>query len=156
MDQRVKDAQVWLNQTYRNCSGYTEVPEDGHTGVLVMEGLVTALQIELGIEQPTGYFGDTTASVYEKHILKKGDSDSDMNLIRIMQHGLYCKGYNPTAVTGYFGDNTAAAVKKVQMDAGFDESSITDSVSAKVLKQILSSDALILVENGDPIVRTIQ
>lgn len=156
MDQRVKDAQVWLNQTYRNCSGYTEVPEDGHTGVLVMEGLVTALQIELGIEQPTGYFGDTTASVYEKHILKKGDSDSDMNLIRIMQHGLYCKGYNPTAVTGYFGDNTAAAVKKVQMDAGFDESSITDSVSAKVMKQILSSDALILVENGDPIVRTIQ
>lgn len=156
MNQRVKDAQVWLNQTYRNSSGYTEVPEDGHTGVLVMEGLVTALQIELGIEQPTGYFGGTTASVYEKHILKKGDSDSDMNLIRIMQHGLYCKGYNPTAVTGYFGDNTAAAVKKVQMDAGFDESSITDSVSAKVLKQILSSDALILVENGDPIVRTIQ
>jgi len=156
MDQKVKDAQEWLNKTYKGCSGYTEIPENGHTGVVVMEALVTALQIELGITTPTGYFGETTASYYNKYILKKGDEDDEMNLVRIMQHGLYCKGYNPTAVTGYFGDNTLKAVKKVQTDAGFDEDDLTDSVSAKVMKQILSSDALVLVENGDVTIRKIQ
>jgi len=89
MDQKVKDAQEWLNKTYKGCSGYTEIPENGHTGVVVMEALVTALQIELGITTPTGYFGETTASYYNKHILKKGDEDDEMNLVRIMQHGLY-------------------------------------------------------------------
>lgn len=115
-----------------------------------------ALQIELGIASPTGYFGDATAAAYNKHKIKYGDTDSGKNLVRILQHALFCKGYNPTAVSGYFGDETLKAVKKVQTDAGFSESSLSNEVSAKVFKQILSSDALVLVAGGDSMIRKIQ
>ncbi|MCR5640359.1 MAG: peptidoglycan-binding protein [Lachnospiraceae bacterium] len=115
-----------------------------------------ALQIELGIASPTGYFGDATAAAYNKHKIKYGDTDSGKNLVRILQHALFCKGYNPTAVSGYFGDETLKAVKKVQTDAGFSASSLSNEVSAKVFKQILSSDALVLVAGGDSMIRKIQ
>lgn len=155
MDERVKEAQIWLNQFYYGRRGYQLTTVNGKTGNSVMTALVTALQIELGMENPTGYFGELTANLYEKNRIKKGDEDTDKHLVRILQHGLYCKGYNPTAVTGYFGDNTLKAVNKVCNDAGL-EACIGDEVSAKVLKQILSSDALVLVPGGDNKIRKIQ
>lgn len=152
----VKDAQVWLNSTYGNNSHYTRIEENGITGNIVMEALVTALQIDLGITNPTGYFGPTTESEYSKKMIKKGDRDSDKNLVKILQYGLYCKGYNPTGVSGYYGDGTEAAVEKVQSDAGYDESMITNTITAKLFREILCSDALVLVANGDKKIRTIQ
>ena len=156
MDERVKEAQIWLNETYHGRKGFSDIEPDGRPGVAVMETLVVALQIELGISNPTGYFGDATAAAYNKHILKYGDRDSNMNLVRILQHALFCKGYNPTAVSGYFGDETLKAVKKVQTDAGFSAASLTNTLTAKVFKQILSSDALVLVAGGDSMIRKIQ
>ena len=32
MDERVKDVQVWLNQTYGKVSGFKKAPENGLTG----------------------------------------------------------------------------------------------------------------------------
>ncbi len=156
MDERVKEAQIWLNETYHGRKGFSDIEPDGRPGVAVMETLVVALQIELGISNPTGYFGDATAAAYNKHILKYGDRDSNMNLVRILQHALFCKGYNPTAVSGYFGDETLKAVKKVQTDAGFSAASLTNTLTAKVFKQILSSDALVLVAGGNSMIRKIQ
>lgn len=156
MDTRVLDAQKWVNKTYKGKKGFTPVPEDGRPGTVIMETLVVAFQIELGIENPTGYFGNATATAYNKHVLKYGDQDSDKNLVRILQHALFCKGYNPTAVSGYFGDETLKAVKKVQTDAGLSSSNIGNTIPAKVMKQILTSDALVLVYGGDTIIRSIQ
>lgn len=156
MDPKVKEAQQWLNKTYGGNSHYTLIEENGRTGNIVMEALVTALQIDLGLSNVTGYFGDQTAAAYEKVKIRKGDTDKNNNIITIMQHGLFCKGYNPTAATGYYGDGTYEAVKKIQSDAGYNESQITDVVSAKVLKEILSSDALVLVADGDEKIRVIQ
>lgn len=156
MDTRVLDAQKWVNKNYKGKKGFTPVPEDGRPGTVIMETLVVAFQIELGIENPTGYFGNATATAYNKHILKYGDQDSDKNLVRILQHALFCKGYNPTAVSGYFGDETLKAVKKVQTDAGLSSSNIGNTIPAKVMKQILTSDALVLVYGGDTIIRSIQ
>ncbi len=85
MDERVKEAQIWLNETYHGRKGFSDIEPDGRPGVAVMETLVVALQIELGISNPTGYFGDATAAAYNKHILKYGDRDSNMNLVRILK-----------------------------------------------------------------------
>lgn len=156
MDQRVLDAQKWLNITYGNNDNYSIIQENGKTGNVVMEALVTALQIELEMSNITGYFGSQTTSAYNQNIVKYGDSDSYNNIIRILQHALYCKGYNPTAVTGYFGDNTLNAVKKVQKDAGYSDDMIGESLTAKVFKQILSCDALVCVSDGDEKIRKIQ
>ncbi len=156
MDERVKNAQVWLNKKYQGKTGFKTISVTGRTGNVVMQALVTALQIELGIENPTGYFGKATENLYNKNPIKKGDEDKDKSIIRILQHGLYCKGYNPTAVTGYFGENTLKAVHKVLVDAGFDENDLSDTLSAKAFKAILSSDALTLVSGGEEMLRKIQ
>lgn len=156
MDEMVLSAQKWLNATYTGRTGYTPIEENGKTGTIVMEALVTALQIDLGIASPTGYFGDQTAAAYNNHKISKESTDSSMNLVRILQHGLFCKGYNPTGVTGYFGENTEIAVVQVQTDAGFTSSQISYVVDAKIFKAILSSDALVLVPWGDPKIRQIQ
>lgn len=128
MDERVKDAQVWLNKKYQGKTGFKTISVTGRTGNVVMQALVTALQIELGIENPTGYFGKATENLYNKNPIKKGDEDKDKSIIRILQHGLYCKGYNPTAVTGYFGENTLKAVHKVLVDYDFNNDQTTDMI----------------------------
>ncbi|MDN6411154.1 MAG: hypothetical protein L0K07_07230, partial [Yaniella sp.] len=38
-DQKVLDAQVWVNQTYGDVSGYEPAPENGRTGWPVMRSL---------------------------------------------------------------------------------------------------------------------
>lgn len=156
MDKRVEAAQQWLNDTYKGNANYHVIEVTGYTGNVVMEALVTALQIELGMTNVTGYFGEQTAAAYNKKKVKYGDEDTSNNIIRILQHGLFCKGYNPSNVTGYFGDATLKAVKKVQTDAGFSADSLDNTLSAKVFKEILSSDALVLIAGGDKTLRTIQ
>ncbi|WP_051554892.1 glycoside hydrolase domain-containing protein [Lachnospira multipara] len=156
MDEKVKEAQVWLNKTYGSREGFVKVEENGRTGNAVMNALVRALQIELHMSNITGYFGEETAKNYNSKAIKKGDRDSDNNFVRILQYGLFCKGYNPSAVTGFFGDGTMEAVTKVQLDAGFSEDYITERLSAKVFKEILCSDALVLVPGGDSKIRLIQ
>lgn len=156
MDEKVKEAQVWLNKTYGSREGFVKVEENGRTGNAVMNALVRALQIELHMSNITGYFGEETAKNYNSKAIKKGDRDSDNNFVKILQYGLFCKGYNPSAVTGFFGDGTMEAVTKVQLDAGFSEDYITERLSAKVFKEILCSDALVLVPGGDSKIRLIQ
>lgn len=156
MDERVLDAQKWLNKTYGDNNYYEPIEENGRTGNVVMEALITGLQIELGLNNITGYFGSQTADAYNANKVSHGDGDSSNNIIKILQHALYCKGYNPTGVTGYFGDNTLKAVQKVQRDAGYTDDMIDDSLNAKVFKEILSCDALILVAGGDSKIQNIQ
>lgn len=95
MDEKVKEAQVWLNKTYGSREGFVKVEENGRTGNAVMNALVRALQIELHMSNITGYFGEETAKNYNSKAIKKGDRDSDNNFVKILQYGLFCKGYNP-------------------------------------------------------------
>lgn len=156
MDERVMNAQKWLNETYGENPNYSKIDENGRTGNIVMEALVTALQIEMKMTKVTGYFGNETATTYQSYTVKYGDKDSNNNIIRILQHALFCKGYNPTGVTGYFGDGTLKAVTKVQTDAGYTQDMISIYLNAKVFKEILSSDALICVSSGNENIRKIQ
>ena len=156
VDQRVLDAQKWLNANYTGKKGYTAITENGFTGNIVMEALVTALQIDLGVTT-TGYFGPETAAAYKLKMVSKGSVDTDTShFVTILQHGLYCKGYNPKRISGTFDDDTVTAISKIQTDAGLATIQIASYATPTIMKAVLSSDALVLVTGGDPIIRGIQ
>lgn len=151
MDAAVLRAQQWLNNTYSGKPGYTPITEDGATGQGTVKALTIALQIELGLTSPTGSFGPQTSSLYPT--LRKNTGASPSNIVRILQHGLFCKGYNPGGATGIFGDNTEAAVSKVQSDAGLNADGI---VTPLIFKTILNTDPLVLTTGGSLRIRSIQ
>lgn len=149
MDQAVKNAQEWLNETYTGEKGYTPISEDGIIGAGTIKALIIALQIEEGDTNPDGIFGKNTSSNCPE--LSEGYIDVTHHFCRLLQHALYCKGYSPTAVTGIFGPNTASAVKQIQKNVGIEQTGI---VNGKLMKQILSLDSL--VNKGDEKIREIQ
>jgi peptidoglycan hydrolase-like protein with peptidoglycan-binding domain/uncharacterized protein YxeA len=140
-DQKVLEAQQWLNRTYAGKKGFSPVPEDGKPGVILSQTFVSALQIELGISDPTGTFGDVTKAAFDSQVgtLRIGSKDQGKNFVRLLQHALFCKGYSPTAVTGEFGEGTAGAVRSLKADAGISTSD--ESVNSMWYKAILNSDA---------------
>lgn len=151
MDEAVLRAQKWLNETYTGKTGYSPITEDGITGQTTVKALITALQIEIDVPSPNGTFGPTTTSLcptLSKNIIALPD-----NKVKILQHGLYCKGYSPSAVTGIFGNNTENAVMEVEADAGLVTTGI---VSPLIFKTILNTDPLVLAVDGDPEIRYIQ
>jgi len=156
-DEKVLEAQKWLNKTYRGKTGYVSIKEDGKAGICLSERLVCALQIELGTSKVTGVFGPETKGKFKKECgkLKLGDEDKSKPYIKILQHGLFSKGYNPTAVTGKFGEKTASAVLKLKNNAGFGNTK-DSSVNEIWMEAILNSDSYNLVRNGDQKVREIQ
>lgn len=152
-DQKVYETQVWLNQNYG-----LGIPEDGKPGTVVSEGLVMAFQIELKkrhpeFPDPTGYFGDTTLAYCPT--LSTSSPEEDAIFIEIMQRGLFCKGYDPTATTGVYGMGTTSAILVLKSDAGLGN---VDGRFAQpdIVKASLSSDAMKLVSGGDSKIRQIQ
>lgn len=79
MDQMVLETQKWLNGTYGKDPRYDKVEESGHTGWNTINGLIVALQIELGIQQTATNFGaGTTRKFNEKFpngIKQQADND---------------------------------------------------------------------------------
>ncbi|WP_136711253.1 peptidoglycan-binding protein [Clostridium tyrobutyricum] len=65
MDQMVLEVQEWLNNTYGSNSNYTPITADGITGGGTVAALITALQIELGIQPADGVFGGATQAFFE-------------------------------------------------------------------------------------------
>lgn len=148
MDERVLEVQSWLNITYYNNQHYSVIEENGKTGWITIRALTTALQIELGIAQPTGSFGPTTTSLCPT----LSTSSPASNIVKILQGALFCKGYNPTGFTGTYGNGTATAIRTFQADAGF--TNPTGVTTPMFFKALLNMDAFVLL--GDPKVRTIQ
>lgn len=63
----VLQTQQWLNKTYGSDARYTKVKESGHTGWNTINGLIIALQIELGIQQTATNFGAGTTRKFNQH-----------------------------------------------------------------------------------------
>lgn len=95
---------------------------DGITGQNTVKALIIALQIEIGVSGPNGTFDPATTSLCPT--LSKNLNAPASNIVRILQHGMFCKGYSTQSVTGVFGDNTENAVKKLQSDAGLNDDGI--------------------------------
>lgn len=157
-DERVKDAQRWLNARYGGKHGYTIIPEDGVPGTRVASAFVKGLQIDLGIAEPTGIFGNATKAAFDRQIgtLNYGSTDSgDKQYVTMLQHAMFCKGYNPGSVSGNFKDNTSSGIINMKHDAGFADAN-DSQVDSMWFKALLSSDAYKSVNGGSIKIREAQ
>ncbi|MEV0691931.1 peptidoglycan-binding domain-containing protein [Streptomyces sp. NPDC050388] len=154
-DEKVLAAQRWVNATYNNVPGYARCPEDGKTGWITMYSLTMGLQHELGISPVVANFGDgTLAKVTELGTIGVGWR-KNTNIVKIIRHGLFCKGYwgGDTAVAE-FDTVAAAAVDKMKENMGLPQDG--GVVQPKVLKAILNMAAYITVAGGTDKIRSIQ
>lgn len=160
MDEMVLKTQNWLNETYGGRSGYNSIDLSnkkiqGHTGWTTMYALTRALQIELGISVPSDNFGTGTLSALSRYgNIGTGQNDSNQNIVKIIQGGLYCKGYSAGGITGTFGEQTSAAVVKMKQNMGV--SAVDGLVTPKFFKALLTMDAYVLLSGGKTEIREIQ
>ncbi|SDY48147.1 glycoside hydrolase domain-containing protein [Lachnobacterium bovis] len=161
MDKMVLETQKWLNNTYGKDSRYTRVEENGHTGRNTINGLIIALQIELGIQETAPNFGaGTTRKFNERYpngVKQQSDGDKKTsNVYSIIQGSLWCKGYSTgNHITQNFYDGTGKAIKGIKKDMGIGGDS---TVTVDVMKALLSMQQFVLLKNygGKEIVRSIQ
>jgi len=154
MSQEVLEAQKWLNATYGNQPGYQTITNvNGLPGSAFSAAVVSAMQVELGMGTVTGVFADQTSNACDAAPLTQGKTG---NRVKIMQCGLYGKGYDPGRMDGVFDSTTTQAVNTIQQDAGLQGSQISGSVKGLQMKAILGVDEYKLVSNGNPTIRIFQ
>ncbi|MEV4628145.1 glycoside hydrolase domain-containing protein [Micromonospora sp. NPDC049523] len=154
MDQKVLEAQQWVNATYGGVAGFETVTENGKTGWATMYALTRALQHELGITALSDSFGPTTLGL----LAARGGvklTESNQNIIRIIQCACYCKGYEPGGISGVFTLDTQFAVTGLMINAGLGDR-LGGVVQPKVVKALLTMDAYVVLAGGTESVREIQ
>jgi peptidoglycan hydrolase-like protein with peptidoglycan-binding domain len=154
-DEMVLQAQKWVNATYENVSGYNLVTEDGKTGWNTMYSLTRALQHELGITALSNAFGPTTLSTLQaKGSIKVGESNE--NIVKIIQCGMYCKGYSAGAIDGQMSQATQAGINTMMQHMGLSAVYLDGTVRPKVFKALLTMDAYIFLSGGLEQIRFMQ
>lgn len=161
MDQMVLLTQQWLNKTYGDKPGFGSVITDGNTGWDTINGLIRALQIELGITATANNFGAGTTRKFNQRyphgVKQQDDSDeSKSNVYSIIQGALWCKGYSTSNnITQHFYSGTGRAVKELKNDMGIGGDS---TVTIDVMKALLSMQQFVLLNRygGTDVVRIIQ
>ncbi|WP_043684577.1 glycoside hydrolase domain-containing protein [Streptomyces xylophagus] len=155
-DEMVLRAQKFVNETYGNIIGMT-VEEDGQTGWNTMYALTRALQYELGITALSNSFGPTTLSVLQsKYPSLNASTIPSPNFCRIIQSGLYCKGYDGGEIDGTYNSRVETAVSSLKANMGVSAVYPGSSLTPKVFKGLLNMDAYVTVNNGSDTIRTIQ
>ena len=152
-DEKVLAAQKWVNATYANVPGYAKCPEDGSTGWSTMFSLTMALQAELAMAPLVASFGPGTLSELAKRG-GIGPNESNVNIKKIIEHALFCKGYWGGDGSGSYGAATDKSVRALKNDAGVDASN--GLVQPKIFKALLSMDAYVSVTGGTDTVRAVQ
>ncbi|WP_303861533.1 glycoside hydrolase domain-containing protein [Alkalibaculum bacchi] len=153
-DIKVYEVQDWLNSTYLGRYGYNYIKPDGNTGWKTIRALIRALQIELGISEPSDNFGNQTMAACPTLSIDSNQSlIVDSNIVRILQGAMFCKGYSPGDVTGNFDLGTKEGIIRIQIDASIAADGV---VTPLLFKSLLTMDAYVLLPGGDPNVRTIQ
>ena len=164
LDLNVRAVQSWLNSTYSSAPGWIEVPTTGRTGWSTVYGLTRALQVELGITALSNNFGEGTLAALAAKFPALSSSTSATpgadriklrNVVRIIQGGLYCKGYNPSGFDGDFGVGMTTAIGSLKDDMGFGPSA-NGTVTPKIFKGLLTMDAYRLLAGGTSGARTVQ
>ncbi|PJE96517.1 hypothetical protein CUT44_18710 [Streptomyces carminius] len=154
-DEMVLQAQKWVNATYKDVAGYNAVKEDGRTGWNTMYSLTRALQHELGITALSNAFGPTTLS----RLVARGPvriGESNKNIVKIIQSGMYCKGYSAGAIDGEMSDATRTGINTMMRDIGLSSAYIDGTVRPKVFKALLTMDAYIFLSGGLEQIRFLQ
>lgn len=156
MHQLVLKAQQWVNSTYSGVAGFQPVLEDGRTGWATVRALVRALQHELGIIPPSGTFSPVTLQALTAAWPAVDAGTPEPRIVKIVQCGLYCKGYNGSGISGTYDSTTSAGVKRLRTDMGVDGAFSRDGVVPKVFKALLTMDAHVLTAGGSRRIREIQ
>lgn len=153
MDIWVQNAQKWVNETYKNVVGFIPAPTDGRTGWKTMFALTRALQTELGIAELSDNFGPTTLAELAEQFGNVSSTTKNANVRAIVQCALWCKGYSGGDTFGTWDSSTTMAIATLRTDLGL---SATASIAPKVFKSLLTMNAYVLIENGSPVIRSIQ
>lgn len=157
MDKRVQEVQVWLGETYPNYfkydadgihSGKYPIKPDGITGNATVKALVMALQIHANLTPVDGIWGNATSGAYPVV-----NESSDSTVIKIIQGGFLCKGYNPGPFDGEFGDLTRKAILELSENLGFPDN---DKLTSDFIKSLLTTDPTVLIETGRQKIREVQ
>ncbi|GAA3463284.1 glycoside hydrolase domain-containing protein [Saccharothrix longispora] len=159
MDDKVLEAQRWVNATYGGVAGYKRCAEDGRTGWGTMWSLTMGLQHELGISPLVANFGPGTLAALQS----LGDIgfgwNRNQDIVRIIQHALFCKGYWGANEYGGYGAVTTEAVKAMRRDMGLPDGGTGTAggqTTPKIFKALLTMDAYVLLGGGREVVVTIQ
>ncbi|MFJ6080762.1 glycoside hydrolase domain-containing protein [Streptomyces sp. NPDC092369] len=154
-DEMVERAQQFINSY--NVSGIPKVEVNGKTSWTVMYALTRALQYELGITSLSDTFGPTTLSTLQSRFgAQIDDGTRNDKVYRIIQSGLYCKGYDGGGIDGTYSGRTADSVAELKSDMGVGGAYPGSGLQPKVFKALLTMDPYVRVGNGTEQVRTIQ
>ncbi|GHG95088.1 glycoside hydrolase domain-containing protein [Streptomyces rubradiris] len=155
-DEMVRLAQRFVNQTYGSRIGMF-VEEDGQTGWSTMFALTRALQYELGITSLSDNFGPTTVSLLQSQYprLNASTVPSD-DFCRIIQSGLYCKGYDGSGLDGSYNSRVQDSVAEMKSDMGVAGTDPGGDLTPKVFKGLLNMDAYVTVNGGSDSIRSVQ
>lgn len=153
-DEKVLEAQRWVNRTYSGVNGYTRCAEDGRTGWGTMRALTMGLQHELGISPVVASFGPTTLSRLEAlgpiHVAWAANA----NIARLLKHALFCKGYwGGYYDTGEIEPATGDAIDEMKLQMGLPADA---TVQARIFKCILNMDSYVRAADGSGAVRQVQ
>lgn len=91
-DPYVLNVQRWVNNTYREKTGYTEIPETGNTGWTTIYALLHALQIELGITATADNFWPSTIAKFNAKYpngVEQQDDDSNKKIYTVLFKEVY-------------------------------------------------------------------
>lgn len=152
LDQMVLASQKWVNKTYGYHPQFDKIVENGKTGWSTVYALTKGLQIELGITTLSDSFGPTTlARVGQIDVTKNS------NIVKIIQAGLYCKGYpGGDNLSGVYTSSTLSGLQQMQLDMGLDTTIVNEGIFPKVFKALLTMDAYVVIGNGTENVRQVQ
>ncbi|WP_327692578.1 glycoside hydrolase domain-containing protein [Streptomyces sp. NBC_00459] len=156
MDDMVLQAQKFINTTYAGVPGIPTVVEDGTTGWDVMYALTRALQYELGITALSDTFGPTTLGKLTTLYPVIDGTNTNANINRIVQSGLYCKGYDGSGISGSYDSTTGSSVTQLKANMGVAATFPGNGVTPKVFKALLTMDPYVLISGGSDQVRAIQ
>ena len=155
MDLLVQEAQRWLNDTYGHVAGFGRIEITGRTGWPTMYALINALQIELGITALSPAFGPTTMARLDA-LGPISEATQNKNIVKIVQCGLWCKGYNggPLTGEGEYSTRVVQSVQQLRTDIGITAGG--GSVTTKIFSALLTMNAYVLIPGGDLAVRQVQ
>ncbi|MEU4209744.1 glycoside hydrolase domain-containing protein [Streptomyces sp. NPDC026206] len=156
-DEMVRKAQRFINTVYGNVPGINKVEENGRPGWPTMYALTRCLQYELGITALADNFGPgTLAALTAKWPVIDHSTVPPANIVRIIQSGLYCKGYDGGDIDGTYNDRVRRSVAGLKTDMGVSGVHPGDTITPKVFKALLNMDAYAVTGDGSAQVREIQ
>lgn len=160
--QIIVDIQTWLNETYKDSSGYNPIEVNGLPGWDTTNAMLIAYQIEDGISVST-INNETSSGIYDftkrGFVEISGETDfsikSNQNKLMILQGAFYVKGINPGGFAPTYSSEFTTAVETLQSNAGVEVTGIADFL---VVKALLSMDAFTVLPQygGGETIATIQ